>query len=208
MIVKNHHKDNAPVYLFAIIVLLLVIYFLTACYPARRAARQVAKAAVTYPEQTARQLRLIWPLDTTIRDTTIIEGDHAGYDAAIESLGNEITSLNAIQDSLINALAADTNCAEYAKSLQKTKDKTRDIAKKIPSIPKVTDTARITGSVKDRSDIAACEAERNKALDLAAKAQLNADVWHKTAKQRGYVMWSALGLILLFVVYKVIRLIK
>lgn len=198
MIVKNHHRENMPVYLFALVILILVIYFLTSCYPARRAARQVAKAAVTYPEQTARQLRLIWPLDTTIRDTTIIEGDHAGYDEMIESLNDALR----VQDSLITALAADTACVQYAEELKSLKEKVKSVK---PVAPK---TIVVTNTVSDRSAIAACEAERNKALDLAAKAQLNADVWHKTAKQRGYVMWAALGLILLFVVYKVIRLIK
>lgn len=178
-------------------ILLIIIITLAGCYTPRRSAQQVNKAVANYPGQTAAILRNRWPCDTTGTDTTYLPADVEGYNQAIQELNNVINSLASYNDSLASALAADTNCAEYARSLAKS----NDVITKIKLIHAPPDTILITNRVKDMAEVTACN-ETNRLL-LAQLGGKDSDI--EGLKKWRTAAWIMGAAWLLFIIGYVVR---
>jgi hypothetical protein len=98
-----------------IIVIALLCLVAFSCYNAKKATKQVNKAAVSYPGLIADKAAVMFPCVPLKGDTvTTYVSDSAAYQETIDLLYSQIQSNSVFLDSLLDALqTGDTACRKY-----------------------------------------------------------------------------------------------
>lgn len=168
---KNHHKENLPLYIFMAVVAILVILAFTGCYSQKKAKEQFNKAALNYPEIGSNYCANEFPVkDSVITDTV------------------------STTDTLYVEGLSDTVMIQDFDTVRIT------ITKTLPA-KIITNTVHIRDTIirENTAALKSCEIDKSKTIDLLVKKTGEADKYKGQARKRGFIMWGLILLLIAIV---------
>lgn len=166
------------------------------CYSSKKAAKQVARAGIEYPELIAANCANKFPV--TAKEgkpiITYLPADNKDYTGEIDSLSDALNWMRGLYESAIESHKGDTSCQNTIKELQNKNDSLirafMDFKRKY--IPCKPDTVKIyrTDTVPDLAAITVRDGQ-------ISSLSVDRDSWKAKAKHRSNnEIWLIAGLVL------------
>lgn len=194
--------------------LIILIICSLSCSTLKQDMKNVDKAAIRHPGETAEKLRAHWPCIVHNGDTIKIS-DSAAYAAALMEMQDTAASFywrNVQLQYKLDSVQKDSLCYAlvelYTQIIANQKADYAKLEYKAAHLPPIHDIKLLHDTTVDVAAVAAANSERLKQLVLANDYKDQRDVAQSKATKRGKIMWWLIGAITTFVGWNAYKFFK